>query len=80
MARRKPRMITPKEYAANHGKSRDAVMKWLQRNLVPGAIRQPAPEPFTGYVYWIPEDAPAPNLKPGPKPGAKKKASKKGRK
>lgn len=65
-------IVTPRQYAEKHHVAYTTVMKWLQKNLIPGAYKATLPPPFVGYVYQIPEDAPPPNLKPGPRPQAKK--------
>lgn len=76
-------MITPRKYAENHQAAYSTVMSWLQRDLIPGAEKHELPT--GGWVYTIPENAPKPDLKPGPvpktetKPSAKKRASKKGK-
>lgn len=73
MKKEKPiQTVTPREYASKHGVAYTTVMKWLQKDLVPGAYKETLPSPFTGYVYRIPEDASPPELKPGPKPKPKK--------
>lgn len=70
------KIVTPKQYAEMHSVAYTTVMKWLQNNLVPGAVKKQLPAPFVGYTYQIPEDALPPDLKPGPKPKATKKALK----
>lgn len=70
-------MLTPKKYAERVEAAYSTVMSWLQRGLIPGAQRQELPS--GGWYYVIPEDAPKPELKPGPKPKNKaKKTTKKG--
>lgn len=61
-------ILTPRQYAAMHRVAYTTVMKWLQNDLIPGAYKLPLQFPFQGYIYQIPEDAPPPELKPGPKP------------
>ena len=69
--------VTPREYAQKHGVAYTTVMKWLQRGLIAGAVKEALPAPFEGYIYRVPEDAPRPTAKPGPKPSAKKAGPKK---
>jgi len=66
MAKGKAKMITPKQYAEQIETPYSTVMRWLQRDLIPGAEKQELP--FGGWYYAIPADAPRPDLKPGPKP------------
>lgn len=66
MAKRKPTMITPKQYAEQIETPYPTVMRWLQKELIPGAEKRELP--FGGWYYAIPEGTPPPDLKPGPKP------------
>lgn len=63
------KMLTPRQYAAEHGVAYTTVMNWLKQDLIPGADKEALP--FGGYVYRIPKIAPKPNLKAGPKPKPK---------
>ena len=65
MAKKKANMITPKQYAELTGTPYPTVMRWLQKELIPGAEKRELP--FGGWYYAIPDDAPRPALKPGPK-------------
>jgi hypothetical protein len=65
MAKEKPKMLTPKQYAERMDAAYSTVMSWLQRDLIPGAQKQELPS--GGWYYVVPEDAPRPELKPGPK-------------
>lgn len=58
-------MLTPKQYAERIDAAYSTVMSWLQRDLIPGAQKQELPS--GGWYYVVPEDAPRPELKPGPK-------------
>ena len=69
----KKKMLSPRQYAVATGNPYTTVMTWLQKGMIAGARKEELPPPFTGHTYRIPEDAPPPELKPGPKPGAKKK-------
>jgi hypothetical protein len=62
---RKPKMITARQYAEMHGTPYTTVATWLQRELIPGAEKQELP--YGGYVWMVPDNAPKPELKPGPK-------------
>jgi hypothetical protein len=64
--------VTPRKYAEMHEVAYTTVMKWLQNDLIPGAVKAQLPAPFVGHTYQVPEDAPPPALKPGPKPKASK--------
>jgi hypothetical protein len=59
------KMITAKVYAEMHNVHFKTVMNWLQRDLVPGPIKEEPP--FGVYFYKIPAGAPIPELKPGSK-------------
>jgi hypothetical protein len=65
MAKEKPKMLTPKQYAERVEAAYSTVMSWLQRDLIPGAQKQELPS--GGWYYVVPEDAPKPDLKPGPR-------------
>lgn len=68
-------MVTPKEFAAIHGVAYTTVMKWLQRDLIQGAVKEPLQPPFQGHIYRVPKDASRPESKPGPKKGSKRGSS-----
>lgn len=70
-------MVSPKQYAAIHQVAYTTVMKWLQRNLLLGAVKESLPPPFQGYMYRVPIDAKPPDSKPGPKLGSKRSGKKK---
>jgi hypothetical protein len=72
----KPQMLTARQFAAKRDVAYTTVINWLNRELLRGAERQPLA--YGGFMWMIPADAPAPDLKPGPVPG--KKAAKKGAK
>jgi hypothetical protein len=76
MTKARAQTVTARQYAEMHGVAYTTVMKWLQNDLIPGAVKVSLPAPFVGHTYQIPKDAPAPDLKPGPKPKAKPKAKK----
>lgn len=65
-------MVTPKEFAVIHDVAYTTVMKWLQRDLIPGAVKEMLQPPFQGHIYWVPKDASRPESKPGPKKGSKR--------
>ena len=65
-------MVTPKEFAVIHDVAYTTVMKWLQRDLIRGAVKEPLQPPFQGHIYWVPKDASRPESKPGPKKGSKR--------
>ena len=70
------KMLTPREYAEEVGVAYTTVMSWLQRNLIPGAVRNPMPF-GAGHYYQVPAGAPMPNLTPGrPAKKPSKKSSK----
>ena len=58
-------MITARQYAEMHDMPYTTVATWLQRDLIPGAEKQELP--YGGYVWMVPDNAPKPELKPGPK-------------
>jgi hypothetical protein len=58
-------MITARQYAAIHNTPYTTVATWLQRNLIQGAEKQEMP--YGGYMWMVPDNAPKPDLKPGPK-------------
>jgi hypothetical protein len=64
--RKKSKMITARQFAEMHATPYTTVATWLQRELIPGAVKQELP--YGGYVWMVPQDAPKPELKPGPKP------------
>jgi hypothetical protein len=63
--RKKSKMITARQFAEMHATPYTTVATWLQRELIPGAEKQELP--YGGYVWMVPQDAPIPELKPGPK-------------
>jgi hypothetical protein len=62
--RKKSKMITARQYAEMHATPYTTVATWLQRELIPGAEKQELP--YGGYIWMVPQDAPIPELKPGP--------------
>ncbi len=64
-------MILLSEFAKKHNKPYQTVMTWRRRGLLRGVVKVDKPIEH----YLIPENAPVPNVKPGPRP--KKKSSKK---
>lgn len=68
----KPKMISPKQFAAKYGIAYSTVMSWLRAKMIRGQVDHKYPFLW----YEIPENAtPPPARKPGPKPS--KKSSKK---
>jgi hypothetical protein len=64
----KSKMITPRAYAEKHEVAYTTVMFWLKNEKIAGAEKTPLPFGEGRFVYQIPEDAPKPELKPGPAP------------
>jgi hypothetical protein len=62
---KKSKMITARQFAELHATPYTTVATWLQRELIPGAEKQELP--YGGYIWMVPQDAPTPELKPGPK-------------
>ena len=69
----KPKMLTARQFAAAREVAYTTVISWLNKELLIGAEKQELA--YGGFMWCIPEDAPVPELKPGPKPT--KKAAKK---
>ena len=67
-------MLTPRQFAAAKDVAYTTVISWLNKKLLADAEKQELA--YGGFMWQIPEDAPTPDLKPGPKPT--KKAAKKG--
>jgi hypothetical protein len=67
MKREKPKMITPREFAAKHGVAYTTVLFWLKNEMIEGVQKETLPFGKNKFVYGIPETAPKPELKPGPK-------------
>src|SRR5262245_58390180 len=63
--RKKSKMITARQFAEMHDTPYTTVATWLQRELIPGAEKQELP--YGGYVWMVPQNAPKPELRPGPK-------------
>ncbi|MEP7336534.1 MAG: hypothetical protein ABI977_02115 [Acidobacteriota bacterium] len=63
-------MITARQYAKIHSTPYTTVATWLQRDLIPGAEKQEMP--YGGYMWLVPDNAPKPDLTPGPKKGSKR--------
>jgi hypothetical protein len=63
MKKKEAEMITPKQYAEQHGVHYTTVMGWLRRELVKGAVKEELP--YGGWYYRVPFNAPLPDLKPG---------------
>ena len=70
-------MLTARQFAAAREVAYTTVISWLNKELLKGAEKQELA--YGGFMWQIPEDAPIPELKPGPKPAKKaaKKAMKK---
>lgn len=63
-------MLTARQYAELHDTPFTTVMTWLQRNPIPGAVRETVE---FGITFWrIPKNAPKPITRKGPKPGTKR--------
>jgi hypothetical protein len=73
--KRKPKMLTPRQYAEQQGVAYTTVMNWLQQGKIPEAVKHETP---TGHYWELPEVAPKPELQPGrpPKPKEEVKAEK----
>lgn len=69
MTKKKDNFVTPRQFAEIHGVNYQTVMWWLRKDLIKGAVKYPLP--YGGHVYQVPNDAPKPELTPGPKPKAK---------
>lgn len=75
-------MLTARQFAEARNVAYTTVINWLNKTLLPGAEKEELA--YGGFMWLIPENAIAPELKPGPKAkkesGAKpaKKARKKG--
>jgi hypothetical protein len=67
----KPKMISPRAYAARHNVPYSTVMSWLRAKLLRGAVVHTKPLVW----YEVPENAAPPNLSAG-RP-SKKKSTKK---
>jgi hypothetical protein len=80
---KKPKMLSPRQFASKHAVAYTTVLFWLKNEAVQGAEKVPLPFGEGRYAYQIPEDAPKPDLKPGPVPKkaetkpAKKRAARK---
>ena len=72
MKREKPKMITLKEYAKKHDVAYTTVLFWHNKGVLPGVEKQEIPF-APGFIYFVAETTPKPELRPGPKPKAKKK-------
>ena len=60
-------MIAPREFAAKHGVAYTTVLFWLKNEMIEGVQKEQLPFGQNKFVYRIPENAPKPDLKPGPK-------------
>jgi hypothetical protein len=69
-----PRMLTARQYAAAREVAYTTVINWLNKKLLTDAEKEELA--YGDFMWRIPEDAPVPELKPGPKPS--KKTAKKG--
>lgn len=67
-------MLTPRQYAEKVGVAYTTVMGWLQRGLIPQAVKHATP---TGHYWEVPETTPAPKVQTGRPPKASKKGGKK---
>ena len=77
MKKRKVTMLTPRQYAAEHGVAYTTVMNWLRNGLITGADKEKLPF-GNGYYWQIPKGAPKPVLKAGPKAATNGNGKKKG--
>ena len=76
--KRKPKMLTPRQYADQQGVAYTTVMNWLQQGKIDGAVKHETP---TGHYWELPETVPVPKLRPGRPPKiSKKRITKKGSK
>lgn len=69
----KGKMLTPRQFAARCDVAYTTVANWLQRGLIPEAVKR---ETSTGHYWEVPETATIPQLKTGRPATKKKKASK----
>ena len=65
-------MLTPRQFAEIHGVAYTTVMSWLQKGLIPEAVKNETP---SGHYWEIPETASPPELTPG-RPSTRKPAHK----
>jgi hypothetical protein len=74
--KRKPKMLTPRQYAEQQGVAYTTVMNWLQQGKITGAVKHETP---TGHYWELPETVAAPKSQPGrPPKSSKKQVTKKG--
>lgn len=73
---KKPKMLSPRQYASKHDVAYTTVLFWLKNEAIQGAEKMALPFGEGRYAYQIPEDAPKPALKPGPKKAADVPATK----
>jgi len=67
---RKDRLVTPKEFAEEHGVAYTTVLYWLNTGRVEGAVKHDTPR---GPYWELPLNTPRPKKLSGrPKKGAKK--------
>ncbi|HEX5083542.1 MAG TPA: hypothetical protein VFY40_15960 [Blastocatellia bacterium] len=59
-------MLTARQFAAAREVAYTTVISWLNKELLKGAEKQELA--YGGFMWQIPEDAPVPDLKPGPRP------------
>jgi len=79
MKGKQPKMVTARQFAELRGVPYTTVIFWLKKSLLHGAEKQEIPFGRQGFIWRVPDDAPLPELTPGPVPkAAKKKATKKG--
>jgi len=69
-------MITARKFAELRGVPYTTVIFWLKKELLTGAEKHDIPFGRQGFVWRVPDDAPLPELTPGPKPKPSKKAAK----
>ena len=75
---KKPKMLTPRQYAEQQRVAYSTVMNWLQQGIIPAAVKHATP---TGHYWELPETAPVPKLRPGiPRKQATATSKKKGKK
>jgi predicted site-specific integrase-resolvase len=65
---KKPKMLTPRQYAERQGVAYTTVMNWLRQDKILGAVKQMTP---TGHYWEIPAKAAKPKLQTG-RPRTKK--------
>ena len=65
MDAKKPKMLTPRQYAERQRVAYTTVMNWLRQDKILGAVKHMTP---TGHYWEIPVKATKPKLLPGRPP------------